>query len=114
MQLGNGDFKVFENIHRHVTIAQADLQSAETAPKEIDRVLTKCFIEGRPVYISLPTDIVTKKIDASLLDTALDCLTPKSNPGAEDRVVSLILEKLYAAKSPTILVDAGVQRHRVS
>lgn len=83
------------------------------APAEIDRVLRQCYVESRPVYIQLPTDVVVKHVDARLLDSPIDLSTPKSNPGAEDRVVCLILEKIYAASKPIILVDAGAQRHRV-
>ena len=77
-------------------------------------MLRLCYVESRPVYIQLPTDIVSKLVDATPLDRPLDLDTPKSVQGAEDRVVSLILEKLYTALHPIILVDAGVHRHRVS
>ncbi|CAF4545644.1 unnamed protein product [Rotaria sp. Silwood1] len=54
--LGNGDFQVFANMYKEVTIAQANL-TKENAVEEIDRVLTQCLLKGRPVYIGLAVDL---------------------------------------------------------
>jgi TPP-dependent 2-oxoacid decarboxylase len=113
-QLGNGDFKVFSRIHSEITIAQADLQDPGTAPAEIDRVLQACYVDSRPVYIQLPTDMVEKPIDGRLLDIPIDVAPHQSDPGAEDMAVQIILRKLYEAKSPAILVDGAAPRRRVS
>jgi len=87
---------------------------AATAPAEIDRVLRACYVNSRPVYIQLPTDMVTQKVDAKLLDTPIDIEPPKSDEETEVMVSNLILKKLYTAERPIILIDAGAQRHRVS
>lgn len=100
-------------IYEHVTVAQANLVDPATAAAEIDRVLRTCYIEARPVYIALPTDMVTKPLDASLLKTPLDLTVPRNDPQAEEHLVKLILDKLYAAKNPVVLVDAGAHRHNV-
>ena len=96
-----------------MTIAQANLTDPIKAPAEIDRVLRQCYVDSRPVYIELPSDIALKPVDGSSLAEPLDLSTPKSNAGAEERAVYWILDKLYAATKPIILVDAGAHRHRV-
>ncbi|PVH84050.1 pyruvate decarboxylase [Cadophora sp. DSE1049] len=99
--LGNGDYQPFARIHKEITIAQADLVDVEKAPAEIDRVLRACYVESRPVYIQLPTDMVTKTVDASLLETPID-LSP--SPAVQ----------LYAAQRPVVLVNGGVQKRRIT
>ena len=42
-----------------LTVASAVLEDAETACREIDRVLDAALIHKRPVYIELPRDMVT-------------------------------------------------------
>ena len=69
--LGDGNFRVFAEMAAKVTVAQANLTSAQTAPSEIDRVLRQCLLQSRPVYIELPTDLVSEKIPASLLSTPI-------------------------------------------
>lgn len=84
-----------------------------TAPAEIDRVLQACYVNSRPVYIQLPADMVTEEVDAKLLDTPIVVEPPPSDHETEKLAAELILRKLYAAKRPTLLLDAGAQRHRV-
>nr|POE79583.1 pyruvate decarboxylase [Quercus suber] len=87
-------------IHKEVTVAQANLLNTETAPSEIDRVLRTCYVESRPVYIQLPTDMVEQPVPARLLDTPIDVEICASDKDAEDLAVQLILERLYEAKYP--------------
>jgi pyruvate decarboxylase len=111
--LGTGDYHVFSRIHKEITIAQADLIDPDKTPAEIDRVLRACYVDSRPVYIQLPTDMVTKSVYVRLLDRELD-LTPSSGAEeAENNALQQILQRLYSAERPTVLVDAGVQRHRI-
>lgn len=96
-----------------ISVASTSLFDRETAPAEVDRVLKACFIETRPVYIQLPGDMAAAQVDARPLDQRLDVCTRSKNEEAEDTLVSLILQKLYSAAKPIILVDAGAHRHRV-
>jgi len=102
--LGDGDFKVFADIYKTVTVAQADLLNPVTAPKEIDRVLRTCWIKSRPVYIQVPTDMVHKIVDGTALREPIN-LSPPLNKDVEVDVVSRILAELYASKRACILVD---------
>ena len=56
-----GDYQIPLRMYEKVTVASTQLASGETAPAEIDRVLSACLSRQRPVYISLPSDVVTMK-----------------------------------------------------
>ncbi len=102
--LGDGNFKVFADIYKAVTVAQTNLLDPVTAPREIDRVLRACWIKSRPVYIQVPTDMVHKLVDGVALREPIDIST-SGDKDIESDVVSKILAELYASKRPCILVD---------
>jgi pyruvate decarboxylase len=54
-------------------------------------------------------DMVAEKVDAKRLDTPLD-FTPLSDKAVEDDLVQKILEAVYAAKNPMVLVDVLTAR----
>lgn len=111
--LGNGDFNVFANMSSEISVAMAKLNDPYEAATLIDHALRECWVQSRPVYITLPTDMVQKKIEGARLKTPIDLSFPKNNPDQEDYVVDVVLKYLYAAKNPVILVDACAIRHRV-
>ena len=53
-----GDYQIPLRIYETITAASTQLVSADTAPAEIDRVLSACLSHQQPVYISLPSDVV--------------------------------------------------------
>jgi pyruvate decarboxylase len=110
--LGNGDFNVFANMSAGISCAVAKLNDQYEAATLIDNALRECWIQSRPVYITLPTDIVQKKIEGERLDTPIDLSYPPNEVEREDYVVDVVLKYLAAAKNPVILVDACAVRHR--
>lgn len=56
-----GDYQIPLRMYKKITVASTQLVSGETAPTEIDRVLSACLFHRQPVYISLPSDVVTMK-----------------------------------------------------
>ena len=110
--LGNGDFQVFANMSAHVSCAVARLGDPAEAAAQIDHALRECYLRSRPVYIGLPTDLVTKKVEGALLHTPIDLAEPPNDPDREDYVVDVILGSLHSAKRPVVLVDACAIRHR--
>jgi pyruvate decarboxylase len=110
--LGNGDFNVFSDMNKEITCAIAKLNDPSDATSLIDHALQQCWLQSRPVYITLPTDIVQKKVEGERLKTPIDLSYPSNNPDKEDYVVDVVLKYLLAAKNPTILVDACAIRHR--
>lgn len=111
--LGNGNFQVFSEMSRNISCAMALLNDPYEAAALIDNAIRECYIQSRPVYITLPTDMVQKKIEGERLKTPIDLSFPKNDPEKEDYVVDVILKYLHAAKNPVILVDACAIRHRV-
>jgi pyruvate decarboxylase len=112
--LGDGQFEMFAEMHSKVTVAQANLDDVNTAAQEIDRVLELCWRKKQPVYIRLPSDYITEKVDGHRLRTPIDLSSPKNEIERERAVVRSITDRLYRASRPVIVIDGGAQRHRVS
>src|SRR5450631_1713738 len=53
-----GDYQIPLRMYEKITGASTQLASGETAPVEIDRVLSACLARQLPVYISIPADVV--------------------------------------------------------
>ncbi|KXG48854.1 Thiamine pyrophosphate enzyme, C-terminal TPP-binding [Penicillium griseofulvum] len=110
--LGNGDYNVFTKMSSGISCYVANLTNAQDAATLIDSAIRECWIRSRPVYITLPTDIVAAKVNGDRLKTPIDLSLPKNDPEKEDYVVGVVLKYLHAAKNPVILVDACAIRHR--
>ncbi|KAH7029386.1 pyruvate decarboxylase [Microdochium trichocladiopsis] len=112
--LGNGDFNVFANMSAPISCVVAKLADPAEIPGQIDHALQQCWRQSRPVYITLPTDMATQKVEGQLLDTPIDLSDPENkDKEGEDYVVDVVLKYLHAATSPVVLVDACAVRHRV-
>jgi pyruvate decarboxylase len=111
--LGNGDFNVFANMSANISCSMAKLNDPYEAAAHIDSALRECWIRSRPAYITLPTDMVKKKVEGERLKTPIDLRDPPNDEEKEEYVVDVILKYLHAAKNPVILVDACAIRHRV-
>lgn len=111
--LGNGNFEVFADMSRSITCAMAKLNDPNDAATLIDNAIRECWVRSRPVYITLPTDMVQKKVEGKRLKTPIDLTFPINETDKEDYVVNVVLKTLHAATNPIILVDACAIRHRV-
>ncbi|KAJ4164130.1 hypothetical protein LMH87_005815 [Akanthomyces muscarius] len=111
--LGNGDYNVFANMSSNVSCNVAKLNDPQDIAVQIDHALRECFVQSRPVYIMLPTDMVTAKIEGQRLETPIDLSDPCNDPEQEAYIVDVILRNLNSAKSPVVLIDACAIRHRV-
>jgi pyruvate decarboxylase len=111
--LGNGNYNIFADMNKEISCAMAKLNDPRDAAELIDDTLQKCFLLSRPVYITIPTDMVQKKIEGERLKTPIDLSLPVNDPVKEDYVVEVVLKYLLAAKNPVILVDACAIRHQV-
>ena len=111
--LGNGDFNVFARMNAELSCAIGRLNDTHEVATLIDYAIRECWIRSRPVYLTLPTDMVNKKVEGERLQTPIDLSLPRNDPEKEDYVVDVVLKYLHAAKKPVILVDACAIRHRV-
>ncbi|KIW96635.1 uncharacterized protein Z519_02026 [Cladophialophora bantiana CBS 173.52] len=102
--LGDGDYRHFGQMQSHVTVAQTNLLDPRTAPQQIDQALQQCMIHCRPVYIEVPLDIVSAPVVAEHLIHKIAVPRDVPNP-AYDVVLDSVLERMYTAEKPVILVD---------
>jgi len=69
-------------------------------------------MQARPVYVTLPMDLVNEQISSDRLDIPLSSSRPPNNPDTEQFVLELIQERVIeAAGDVVVLVDACVIRH---
>ncbi|GAO15827.1 uncharacterized protein UV8b_03049 [Ustilaginoidea virens] len=111
--LGNGDFTVFEKMNAQVSCDVVKLNRPAEIAGQIDHALRQCWIQSRPVYITLPTDMVQEKLEGARLREPIDLSEPSNAPEEEAYVVDVVMRYLTAAKDPVVLVDACAVRHRV-
>lgn len=97
----------------NISCVVAALDDPSQAANAIDHAIRECYIQSRPAYITLPTDMVEKKVEGERLDTPIDLSYPANDEEQEEYAVEQILKHLQAAKKPIILVDACAIRHRV-
>ncbi|KAL0960713.1 hypothetical protein HGRIS_005739 [Hohenbuehelia grisea] len=110
--LGDGRYDAYERAAEQFTVAQAELRDAKTAPAEIDRILTECIKNARPVYLTLPTDLVYKKVSAERLKTPIPRLPSPNDPDVEKAVIDEIVKLVDSVNNDVvIIIDACAIRH---
>ncbi|MFA8299075.1 MAG: alpha-keto acid decarboxylase family protein [Hyphomicrobiales bacterium] len=106
--LGNSDFTVFSDMYSHLTVAQTIINPFN-ASREIDRLITCCLTQKRPVYIGLPTDISYQEIEDNT--ETLNFERTPSNPDAIQEATSRVSRMIQKSTKPIILADIGALRH---
>ncbi|MFA4924140.1 MAG: thiamine pyrophosphate-binding protein, partial [Ignavibacteriaceae bacterium] len=106
-----GDYQIPLRMYEKITVASTQLVSAETAPAEIDRVLTACLTHQQPVYISLPADVVMMKCNRP--DTFHFPTHPKSNPEALEEAIRETVKMLDKAEKPVVIGDVELVRFKL-
>jgi indolepyruvate decarboxylase len=106
-----GDYQIPLRIYERITAASTHLVSAETAPAEIDRVLSACLYHKLPVYISLPADVVMMKCNRPNA-----FLFPTPAPSDRDALGEAIKEALGMldkARKPVVIGDVELIRFKL-
>ncbi|KAF2159028.1 hypothetical protein M409DRAFT_71278 [Zasmidium cellare ATCC 36951] len=105
--LSDGNLGVYTEMAKHITCAQADLRcdEAQEAARIYDHALEQCVRQSKPVYVNMPSDIVSAPVPAALLDRPLDLSRPTNNAAEEEQVISTILCRIQAAENPLIIAD---------
>ncbi|KAG5747147.1 hypothetical protein H9Q70_010166 [Fusarium xylarioides] len=109
--LGDGNFKAYANIYKGITVAQADLCDPETAHDLIDQTLQQCILQSRPVYLTLPLDMVPERL--TFPATPINLENPDYNKESEDQVIEAIIANLQRSKRPLLLIDGFTARFGV-
>jgi indolepyruvate decarboxylase len=106
-----GDYQVPLRMYERITAASTQLASGETAPSEIDRVLSACLSHQQPVYISIPSDVVMMKCDRPY---AFPFPRPvPSDPDALREALREALGMLDQARKPIVIGDVELIRFKL-
>ena len=109
--MADGGWDHFLNAYAHVTAAHARL-TPRNAATEIDRLILTAWQEKLPVYMELPSDIAY--LDIEVPADPLVLAEPSSDPERLRSCIAAIAERLSAATSAAILVDADADRFGVA
>jgi hypothetical protein len=96
-RLSDGNYDNMLNCYREFTLAQARIEPAN-ARQEIDRVLRTCWIEKRPVYLQLPSDVAGARTES--IAAPLDLDFPPSDPMQLARAIARVFDRLSQASAP--------------
>lgn len=95
-----------EPVRKTHTFLTDDASMAE----EIDRVIIEGVKSRLPVFIYIPTDVVSVQLDAKRLDTPLDT-SIRNDRSAEGAIVKSILDLIKTASNPVVVADVLAIRH---
>jgi len=106
-----GDYQIPMKMYEKITVASTQLVSGETAPAEIDRVLSACLSHQQPVYISLPSDVVMMKCKSP---NAFTFPThPHSDQEALSEAINETVKMLNGAQKPVVIADVELLRFKL-
>lgn len=103
-----GDYEIPLRMYEHITVASALLSDGETAPDEIDRVLSACLTQRRPVYICLPSDVVS--LPCRPPEGEVQAAVDVSDPAALAEALREAIAMIDAATTPVIVADVELVR----
>jgi len=106
-----GDYQIPFKMYEKITIASTQLDSAESAPAEIDRVLIACLTHQQPVYISFPSDLVVMKCNRP--GPFLFPIHPKSDKEALWEAIKEAVKMLDNSQKPIVIGDVELIRYKL-
>ena len=105
----DGRMEIYADMAKNVTCAQAYLhriENANTAAEAYDEALETAILKSKPVYVSLPSDMVDMPISADVLDGSLRLSPPTNDLHREEALVDRLVDKLRQSQRPLIIADA--------
>ncbi|KAF9527537.1 pyruvate decarboxylase THI3 [Crepidotus variabilis] len=112
--LGDGRYDAYSKAAQQFVVHESHIVNKANAAADIDTALVECITKARPVYLTLPTDMVYEEISSERLKIPLSSTRAPNDPEKEDFVSNLIHERVKEAGGDVvILVDACVIRHHV-
>ena len=105
----NMDHAVYIGMSKPIRKTHAFLVEDSTMAEEIDRVIVEGVRSRLPVFIYVPTDVVSVQLDASRLETPLS--TAVQTHGSEGEIAQIVLELIKSSSKPVILADVLTIRH---
>ena len=107
--LADGNMEIWAEMAKNVTCAQAYLHkhdSGVAAAEVLDDVLEQAISKSKPVYASIPSDLVDAEVPADMLHKSLKLEPPPNDPKLEDTLVEQLVSKMKTAKFPLIVADS--------
>ena len=95
--------------YRRVTDLALRLEDPATAARDVVRAARWARDRKRPVYLEVPTDLMTAPIGMGAMDPPTD----SDDPADLDRAVALFRDRLGRADRPVVLAGMEVARHRL-
>lgn len=110
----DGEYGRFAQMSSHVTVAQTSLWDPRTCAEQIDTVLSECILHSRPVYIQVPTDLVSASLPSDRLKRPISSPVdePAANP-SRDTALERILDRIHKAEKAVIIVDGECRPLRI-
>ncbi|MGP2832462.1 alpha-keto acid decarboxylase family protein [Serratia nevei] len=108
--LADGNFDNVMSCFEKFTVAQV-LITPENAAQEIPRVISRAWIEKKPVYLQLPSDLCGVEIDVA--DTTYPPELPRSDKYALQLAVMALISRIKRSHNPMILVDQMAGRYQL-
>ncbi len=106
-----GDYQIPRRMYENITVASTQLADGDSAPDEIDRVLSACLSHQKPVYISLPADVVMMKCRRP---APFHFPTPiPSNPAALQEAVQEAMVMVEKARKPVVIGGVELIRFKL-
>jgi TPP-dependent 2-oxoacid decarboxylase len=106
-----GDYQIPLKMYEKITVASTQLVSGETAPAEIDRVLSACLSHQQPVYISFPSDVIMMK--CSRPNPFHFSTHPASDQDALREAIKETVKMLDRALKPIVIGDVELVRFKL-
>lgn len=114
---GPADHKVYQKVIDPFVCASEYIVDEETAVEKIDKVITEVWRKSLPGYIYVPCDTVGLMVSSEHLSVPLPLYISNKNvidEDTEDQIVTDILEAVYRAERPMVLIDTLADRHRAN
>jgi len=106
-----GDYQIPLKMYEKITVASTQLVSGETAPAEIDRVLSACLSHQQPVYISLPSDVVMMKCNQPV--PFIFPTHPRSDQDALGEAIREAVKMIDKSQKPIVIGDVELIRFKL-
>ena len=106
-----GDYQIPLKMYEKITVATTQLDNAEIAPDEIDRVLLACIKHQQPVYISITSDVVMMKCRRPV---SFQFPThPTSDAESLAEAINEAVKMLESSKLPVVIGDVELIRYNL-
>ncbi len=103
-----GAYDIPLNIFKNITVDSACITDLSSAASTINRLLSRCKLYSKPVYLEIPSDMVT-----CLFDITKQQKYTYGHSLDLEHCVNKTVSLLKSAKQPIILVGLEVQRYQL-